>query len=282
MPHPKLYLQFIETVRQGVNLLGDEQQAEVAEFVRQSQHSSGGYTDRAGSPDLYYSVFGSWLGEALDLKDSLLALNGWLEEQKLDDQQNSVHRFSLLFLQQTRLGKRLSAYSLAQKLMMRDFPANFTYQIFLILLLVDTSYGQKSWLCFLGRWMLRFYSIPKEAPSSVIAALMVARSSLGLKTSEFAADLLDGFQKEGAFVAFRGMDDPDLLSTGVALFALLRSGEDLREIAPNSLDFIQENYRKGAFVAGDDDSQPDLEYTFYGLLALGSLAEVFGVKRHET
>jgi len=276
MPHPKLYLQFIETVRKGLNLLGDAQQAEVAEFVRKSQHSSGGYTDRAGVPDLYYSVFGSWLAEALELKDSLSQLNGWLEEQKLEGQKNGVHRFSLLFLQQTCLGKRLSAYRLAQKLMMRDFPANFTYQLFLVLLLVDASFGQKDWLRFLGRWMLRFYPVPKEVPSSVIAALMVARSSLGLSTSKLGADLLSSFQKDGAFVAFRGMNEPDLLSTGVALFALLQSGTDLRAIATYSLEFIQQNYRSGAFVAGDDDPMPDLEYTFYGLLALGSLAEVFG------
>lgn len=281
MPHLKLYQQFIAKVRQGVNLLGDGQQAEVAAFVRQSQHLTGGYTDRAGAPDLYYSVFGSWLAEAIELKDSLSKLNSWLEKQKLDDQKNSVNRFSLLFLQLIRWGKRLSAYSLAQKLMMRDFPVNFTYQMFLVLLLVDASYGQKAWIRFLGRWMLRFYSLPKEVPSSVIAALMVARSSLGLKSSKLAAELLGDFQKEGAFVAFRDMNDPDLLSTGVALFALLKSGEDLRAIAPDSLAFIQQNYRDGAFVAGDDDPQPDLEYTFYGLLALGSLAEVFGDKSSE-
>jgi len=276
MSYSKLYLQFIGTVRKGLNLLGDEQQYEIAAFVRQSQHSSGGYTDRAGAPDLYYSVFGDWLAEALELNDSLSQFNSWLAKQKLEDQKNGVHRFSLLFLQQTCLGRQLSAYRLAQKLMMRDFPANFTYQLFLVLLLVDASFGQKGWLRFLGRWMLRFYRVPKMVPSSVLAAMVVARSVLGLKSSELAFKLLVDFQKEGAFVAFRDMNEPDLLSTGVALFALLQSGEDLRSIAPDCLAFIQQNYRNGAFVAGDDDPQPDLEYTFYGLLALGSLSEVFG------
>jgi hypothetical protein len=62
-----------------------------------------------------------------------------------------------------------------------------------------------------------------------------------------------------------------MLSTGVALFVLKETGYDLRMIKPGCLDFIQENYSAGAFLSGDGDVTKDLEYTFYGLLALGSL-----------
>ncbi|MFA5330143.1 MAG: hypothetical protein WC384_20280 [Prolixibacteraceae bacterium] len=34
---------------------------------------------------------------------------------------------------------------------------------------------------------------------------------------------------------------------------------------------IPENYANGAFLSGDGDLTEDLEYTFYGLLALGVL-----------
>lgn len=276
MGHQALYLQFIDTIRDGLSLLEDEQQEEISVFVRQSQHQSGGFMDRGGAPDLYYSVFGSWLGKALQLDDTLTSLQKWLEKQKNEEQGNGVHRFSLLFLQLSCLQKRLSSFQLAKKLIQRDFPANFTYQLFLALLLIDASYGQKPWVRVAGRLMMAFYRLPQNVPCSVVAALTVAQSILGIKTSKLVEKVLTYFRPGSAFVAFKSMEESDLLSTGVALFALQKTGIDLRQIAPDCLEFIQQNYRKGAFLAGDDDPQADLEYTFYGLLALGSLAKGFG------
>ena len=63
-----------------------------------------------------------------------------------------------------------------------------------------------------------------------------------------------------------------MLSTAVALFALNYAESDLRLLKPACLDFIQQNFADGAFLSGDGDQTADLEYTFYGLLALGVLA----------
>ena len=48
----------------------------------------------------------------------------------------------------------------------------------------------------------------------------------------------------------------------------------LRLLAPACLDWVQGLFSQGAFLSGNGDSSRDLEYTFYGLLALGSLVPV--------
>ena len=42
-------------------------------------------------------------------------------------------------------------------------------------------------------------------------------------------------------------------------------------IKPGCLEFVGANYSDGSFLSGDGDLTKDLEYTFYGLLALGAL-----------
>lgn len=75
----------------------------------------------------------------------------------------------------------------------------------------------------------------------------------------------------GGFSAFQDAPLPDLLSTAVALFALRFTGCDLRNIRPECFEFINNAYSNGGFSAGEYDLQTDVEYTFYGLLALGAL-----------
>ena len=64
----------------------------------------------------------------------------------------------------------------------------------------------------------------------------------------------------------------DLLSTAVALYALHFLDADIRIMKPDCLIFIDDLYDNGGFRATKYDSVTDVEYTFYGLLALGSMS----------
>jgi hypothetical protein len=87
-------------------------------------------------------------------------------------------------------------------------------------------------------------------------------------------ELLKSFACEsGGFKAFAHLENADMLSTAVALFALNYAGCDLRLLKPICLDFIEQNFSYGAFLSGDGDPTADVEYTFYGLLALGVLVD---------
>ena len=71
----------------------------------------------------------------------------------------------------------------------------------------------------------------------------------------------------GGFRAFEQAPIPDLLSTAVALFTLRLIGAEVREATP----FIQAHWLdNGGFAPTLYDDYSDVEYVFYGLLALGS------------
>jgi hypothetical protein len=138
-------------------------------------------------------------------------------------------------------------------------------------LVFDARYGKKQGLYLLVRLFLFYYKPLGNHPCSMVAAMTVAKHEVGLDTLNLEKKLLAYFDEKSAFKAFEQVQTGDMLSTAVALFALQKTEFDLRLIAPKCLSFIQQNYEDGAFLSGDGDQTRDLEYTFYGLLALGCL-----------
>ncbi len=113
-----------------------------------------------------------------------------------------------------------------------------------------------------------------EASTSATAAAMMVRGQLAGYSGDASGgdDLaaLRGFQDaSGGFGATAAAPVPDLLSTAVALFALRQWGVAARWSAA---DFVEAHWlADGGFAATLMDGAGDTEYTFYGLLALGSL-----------
>ena len=80
------------------------------------------------------------------------------------------------------------------------------------------------------------------------------------------------YRGNGGFAALHLAPGEDLLSTAVALYALHFLDADIRIMKPDCLIFIDDLYDSGGFRATKYDSVTDVEYTFYGLLALGSMS----------
>lgn len=121
--------------------------------------------------------------------------------------------------------------------------------------------------------MLARTTIDQHSPCSEIAARVFLQKMMNRDGSE-DQELLKSFACEtGGFRAFAHLNHADMLSTAVALFALDFADCDLRLLKPACLDFIGQNFSDGAFLSGDGDPTADVEYTFYGLLALGVLAD---------
>src|SRR5206468_311855 len=77
----------------------------------------------------------------------------------------------------------------------------------------------------------------------------------------------------GGFYAAPAAPIPDLLSTATALHALAGMRVDLEPIKEPCLDFIDSLWvNRGAFFGTWMDDEPDCEYTYYALLALGHLS----------
>ena len=271
-PHIPIYQQFIDLIKSGLELLDQQSQREIKQFVMESQNDDGGFVDRGQQPDLYYSLFGFWLASALKIDDTLDRFKTFIHAQRIEALSNPVDRFSLILIQQGLFSGKQRNPKLLKQFFRRNNSINFSYRLFLFLLVFDARYGKKRWLKLVARAVLSIYKPPMGAPSSMLAALMVARHEAGLKNEKWQRQLLEYFDDRIGFKAFVEMEQGDMLSMGVTLFAFRKIGYDLRLIAPTCIEMIELNYEQGAFLSGDGDQTRDLEYTFYGLLALGSLA----------
>lgn len=269
--HIPIYKQFVLCLKSGLNLLDESSRDEIRQFVTSHQGESGGFVDRGNRGDLYYSLFGFWLASAFELKSELDKLKGFVSGQT--EEISPIDRFSKVLIQEGLAQPKKNFWRFFKELVVSDHPVNFSYQLFLFLLIFDARYGKKRWLSFLLRLLLTIYRPPVGGPCSLLAALLVARNEVGLKTDRMQKQLLAYYNNDGGFKAFEQMERADMLSTGVALFALQKTDFDKRLIAAPCLEFIQQNFDTGAFLSGDGDATRDLEYTFYGLLALGSLVE---------
>lgn len=81
------------------------------------------------------------------------------------------------------------------------------------------------------------------------------------------------FHPEGGFLAVPDAPMPDLLSTATALHALSSLHANLDPLKELCLDFVDTLWTAhGGFYGTWEDEHLDCEYTFYGLLALGHLS----------
>lgn len=267
-----IYHQFIGLVQKGFATLDAETQNEVTKFVQSCQHSGGGFTNRAGRPDLYYSLFGVWLSRAIGLEKTLKNHRRFIHENA-EIQKEPVDEFAEILIRTVLFKnefKKPSKLKLFKIVFQNVGKVSIFYRLFLFLLIFDALYRNKA-IYYFARPLFSFYSPSADSPCSIHAAVTVARQKAGLGTKKEVKILISFFEDAKGFKTFRDVDEPDLLSTAVALFALKFTGSDLRLVTPACLSLIQHNYSSGAFLAGNGDEMRDLEYTFYGLLALGTL-----------
>lgn len=107
--------------------------------------------------------------------------------------------------------------------------------------------------------------------TTATAAAVATLVSLDLTVPAAAAEfLLAQRHPAGGFVAGPDTPLPDLLSTAVALHALDAVEAPWRDSRERMLDFLDSLWSaEGAFHGSWADDQADAEYTFYGLVALG-------------
>jgi prenyltransferase beta subunit len=110
-----------------------------------------------------------------------------------------------------------------------------------------------------------------DGSTTATAAAIATLRGLGRAAPMGAAEwLLARRHPAGGFTAAPDAPIPDLLSTAVALHALDALEVPWREHRESMLDFLDTLWTaEGAFHGSWADDEPDAEYTFYGLVALG-------------
>ena len=290
-------LQMLQVARLARRTLGDAAEL-VATFLHSTAAEGGGYVDRGGRRDLYYTSFvldGLVALDAFDPHDShAVATRTWLESYGPGESLDLVHRSCL-----ARAWAAQPYDSLAGEIRSaiaagfaphraadggyasrRNAHRGTAYGCFLAVnahadlrielpapqLLADSLEGLRS---ADGGWS----NEPGQAEGSTTAtaaAVATLRSLDRPIPSGVAAWFLDRWHPAGGFCAAPDAPIPDLLSTAVVLHALDSIDGPWRDRRETVLDFLDSLWTNvGAFHGSWADDEPDAEYTFYGLVALG-------------
>ncbi len=115
----------------------------------------------------------------------------------------------------------------------------------------------------------------ESGTTTATAAAIVTLRAMGRNVHPQAGLwLLQQHIPEAGFRAGPQAPVPDLLSTAVSLYALRCADISCRNIADSCLAFVDSLWNEdGGFCGSLADTDSDCEYTFYGLLALGCLAD---------
>lgn len=113
------------------------------------------------------------------------------------------------------------------------------------------------------------HASPFTSPTTnAVCCMLAMQHQMDIQPDRICVEWLQQRQDEnGGFYASEQAPIPDLLSTAVALFTLRLMGEDMKD----ATSFIQTHWlEEGGFSPTLLDNYSDVEYVFYGLLALGA------------
>lgn len=262
-----------KVLKRSLNVLDIQVVGSLRDYVKKSQASNGGFIDKAGKADLYYTLFGLFLADALDMKEMLPSISGYVEDKIQQNNLTGVHLHCAAIL-----SARLGRYDLIKRFLWNRIQDNLkeqsgkqpSYNAFLNLL---TCYYLKDYKClYFIRKQINHFESKVLLPCSVLSALLVLQKSFKKPVNNLKEEIVTYRLGNGGFKATKAAPVPDLLSTAVALYALRFADFELNAIKPACFDFIDSLYTDGGFGSNILDPDPDIEYTFYGLLALGALA----------
>jgi prenyltransferase beta subunit len=294
-------LQMLQVARLAQRTLGEAADL-VVSFLESLASPTGGYRNRGGRQDLYYTSFALDALVALDAlpvgNDQAIADRGYLDTFGDGGGLDFVHRCCLARAWASQPADALPADRRAGLLagVSRHRAADggynsragaargTTYGCFLAMNacadlkqpLADSGPEAEGIVACIhslraadGGWS-NAGDQPEGSTTATAAAIATLRS-LGRPVPQGIGEwLLDRRHPAGGFTAAPDAPIPDLLSTAVALHALDALDVPWRDHRESMLDFIDTLWTaEGAFHGSWADDEPDAEYTFYGLVALG-------------
>ena len=249
----------LQVARLAPNLL-QEASSSVADFFLSQFNDDGGAVDRAGQSDLYYTVFA--LEGLIALQHELPPnVRGFLESFEEGDDLDLVH---VCCLARCWAALKQPAPDLAGRIDAR-WNRDSIYHSFL-------AWGA---LQDLGLhptpFPLREGSLAQTTPTTAAAVTLLRQMQVQVPQTALRW-LLARAHPEGGFSATADAPMPDLLSTATALHALSGQKTSVAHLKDRTLDFLDTLWTGKAFCGNWADDEPDCEYTYYALLAMGHLS----------
>lgn len=278
-------IKMLKTLKRGVDTLGNEARQRIKLFVESQLAVEGGFCNKSGCADLYYTSFGLLLSHVLGVDFNKEKMERYLQQIDVENL-DLVHYAAymrccmLCRLAQSKIGFAINALRREPIRDLESFsslPNNdirSPYSQFILYSLLEDTSNATNFLAFddyqTPSGYTNIFGSENVSTNATAAALMVKGQALGYDKSDMGVDQLSEMQLEcGGFKAERSTPMPDLLSTATALFAL-----KCYDVEPkfSAAEFVEAHWLdSGGFAATVLDSKSDVEYTFYGLLALGTL-----------
>jgi hypothetical protein len=290
-----LRVQLLQIARLAPRLLGDSAPL-VKDFYTRQFNELGAACDRAGKPDLYYTIFALAGAQAMDGPIPIEKTRAWLATFGDRASLDFVHLGALArcWAAVGGIPAQLAASILARLEKFRradggynsDPHAEFgtAYDAFIALGAYEDLSSSPPNILNLIRSLKRLetsdsawsnWPDQKIGNLNATAGAVTLITHLGFPVNRTVGDwLLAQASPTGGFLAVPGAPLPDLLSTATALHALAcidrRIPSDVHE---RCLDFIDTLWSaEGGFHGHWADDHLDAEYTYYGLIALGHLS----------
>jgi prenyltransferase beta subunit len=289
----------LQVARLAPKLLGES--AELVEvFLRQQQNEDGGFKDRTGKSDLYYSVFGLDGLMALQAEAAVERVVGYLQSFGNGEGLDFVHLCCLARAWATISSQGPALWPSDRKDRILGNIERFRSKDGGYSPTVNSAWGT-TYGCFLavGAYQdlktelpeplrlvqcLKFLETKdggwanernvKTGSTNATAAAVTVLRNLSVPVNQSVGDwLLAQCHPEGGFRAAPNAPIPDLLSTATSLHALAGMQVSFERVKEQCLDFIDTLWtNEGAFHGNWSDDHVDCEYTYYGMLALGHLS----------
>ena len=236
--------QLIKTLKRGAGLLSECSHSSLCGYVKSQMTDNSTFKNRAGKEDLYYTMFGWMLCYVLNIETKRVLRKKFLSDidfDSLDSLHKKVFQQCILLDDLLSRGIILAALRhLGEHRHIEEFFGEFERHT-----VTETLNGTAAGL----------FTKKKSLTKTEKAERLMQIASLQDETGGF-------YQNESAQI-------PDILSTAVALFTLSSFGVRARYDAS---DFIEAHFNDdGSFAPNLLDTQSDVEYCFYGVLALGSI-----------
>jgi prenyltransferase beta subunit len=301
----------LQVARLSPKALGESAEL-VANFLRSQQHSDGGFCNRDGASDLYYTVFAldglialqrtpfsdgtqRYLlsfrdGAGLDFVHLACLVRAWaaINHRSHRNDRHRIHRKHGKSIEDVPIDAILARLETFRT---RDGGYNASPDAEF-----GTAYGA---FLALGAYQDLARRVPDperllasiealragdgaygnqqlmpEGQTSATAAAIAVRRQLGAgNDASLGPWLIARAHPQGGFLATPATPMPDLLSTATALHALETLQHPYDAVKERCLDFVDSLWtNRGGFYGHWADDHVDCEYTYYGLLALGHLS----------
>jgi hypothetical protein len=290
-------LEMLQVARLAPQLLGDSALL-VRDFILSKLTANGGFCGKSQQPDLYYTVFGIEGLLALQAELPRQHILSWLDGFGSGTQLDFVHLCCLIRCQAALKNQSWITQhgpEIAQRLATdHRTPCGGFHPIAkasrgnaygcLLAFAAHEDLGQalpepellRSCLEGLrtadGAWSNE-PGLPIGLAPPTAAALTLYRRMSWPAPGEAPTWLLRCLSEQGGFLPFPMAPMPDLLTTAVVLHGLSGSGANLAPLKDLCLDYVDSLWSaEGGFHGNWTDHVLDVEYTYYGLLALGHLS----------